>query len=173
MKKIIYLLLGAIIISLSAFALAANWKVSGDQYEVKFSGGRIEGTFKSLKADIQFDKAHPEQAKISATVDANSVSTGFFLKNSHTKDAIDADKYPTITFVSTSVTKNGNAYQAAGKLTLKGVTKPVTIHFTFEDKGNGGVFKGDFKVIPKEFNITKNGSPDELTISLTVPVAKS
>jgi hypothetical protein len=48
----------------------------------------------------------------------------------------------------------------------------MTIHFTFEDKGNEGVFKGTFTVVTKEFNITRWGSPDELTISLLVPVTQ-
>jgi polyisoprenoid-binding protein YceI len=172
-KKFGYLLMGVIIVGLSAFAVAlANWKVKGE-YEVKFENGSMHGTFKGLKADIQFDKAHPEEAKISATIDATSLATGFFIKTSHAKDAIDAEKYPTISFISSSVSKSGSAYQAMGKLTLKGVTKPVTIHFTFDDKGNEGVFKGDFKIVPKDFTITKNGAPDELTIHLNVPVSKS
>lgn len=174
MKKITYPLIMLFVISISAFTLAiTNWKVKDKQYEVKFSGGKISGVFEMLTANIQFDKASPEQSKISATIDVNSIATGFFIKNNHAKDALDADKYPTITFVSTAVTKTANAYEATGKLTMKGVTKPVTIHFTFDDKGNEGVFKGSFKVIPKEFSITRNGTPDELTINLTVPVTKS
>jgi len=171
-KNISYLLICLVAVGLSAFAAAASWKVKGS-YEVKFENGAIHGTFTGLKTDIDFDKAHPEQAKISASIDANSLSTGFFIKTSHAKEAIDAEKYPTISFASTSVSKSGNGYQAVGKLTLKGVTKAVTIHFTFDDKGNEGVFKGDFKIIPKEFNINKNGSPDNLTITLNVPVSKS
>jgi polyisoprenoid-binding protein YceI len=173
MKKITYPLMMLFVISISAFALVlTNWKVKADQYEVKFSGGRIHGTFTDLKANIQFDKDHPEQSKISATIDVNSIATGFFIKNSHAKAALDADQYPTISFTSTSVTKSGSAYQAAGKLTMKGVTKPIVIHFTFEDKGNEGVFKGDFKIIPKDFSITRNGTPDDLIINLSVPVTK-
>lgn len=173
MKKIIYPLLMLLIVSISAFALAlTNYKVK-TPYEVKFSGGRISGVFEDLKANIQFDKENPEQSKISATINVESIATGFFIKNNHAKDALDADNHPTITFVSTAVSKSGNAYQAAGKLTMKGVTKPVTIHFTFDDKGNEGVFKGNFKVVPKDFSITRNGSPDELTIDLTVPVTKA
>jgi polyisoprenoid-binding protein YceI len=172
LKRAVYLMMGVLIIGLSAFAAMSSWKVK-EGYEVKFAGGKIEGKFEELKADIVFDKAHPEEAKISATINVNSLSTGFFLKNSHAKEALDADKYPTITFVATSVTKSAGGYQAAGKLTMKGVTKPVTIHFTFTEQGSGGIFKGNFKVVPKEFNITKNGSPDELTIDLSVPVTKS
>ena len=169
MKKIICPLLMALAISLSAFIVLSDWKVK-EPYEVKFSGGKIHGEFKGLKASIKFDKAHPEQAAISASIDPSTIATGFFLKNSHVKDALDVDKYPVISFSSTEVSKSSNGYDARGKLSMKGVTLPVTIHFTFDDKGSQGIFKGSFKIIPKEFNITHKGTPDELTILLTVPV---
>jgi polyisoprenoid-binding protein YceI len=173
MKKTMFPLLLLFVVSISALALTLNTYKVKSPYEVKFAGGRINGIFEELKANIQFDKENPEASKISATIVVESIATGFFIKNNHAKDALDADKYPTISFVSTNVTKSGSAYQAAGKLTMKDVTKPVTIHFTFDDKGAEGIFKGDFKVVPKEFGITRNGSPDELTISLTVPVTKA
>jgi polyisoprenoid-binding protein YceI len=169
MKKILYLLLVASLIGFSAFIVSTNWKVK-EPYQVKFSGGKIHGEFKGLKANIQFDKNHPEDSRISASIDPSTIATGFFLKNSHVRDALDADKYPTISFSSTKVNKSSNGYQASGELHMKGVTRPVTIHFTFDDKGNEGVFKGTFKLIPKDFNITHKGTPDELTISLFVPV---
>jgi len=170
MKKIIYPLLIGVITALSAFIAVTNWQVK-EPYEVKFSGGRIHGEFKGLKARILFDKAHPETSKISASIEVSTIATGFFLKNTHVQNALDADKYPLIRFESTSVTKSGDAYNAEGKLTMKGVTKSIIIHFTFEDKGKSGVFNGGFKIIPKEFNITHSGTPAELTISLMVPVA--
>lgn len=171
MKKVMIAGLLALFIGLTAFVAAGGWKVKSP-YEIKFENGKIHGVFEQFKAEIHFDKANPESSKFSATVDANSLSTGFFIKTSHAKDAIDAEKYPTITFVSSSVSKSGSDYVAHGNLTLKGVTKPIAIHFTFDDKGNEGVFKGGFKVITKDFGITKNGSPDVLNISLNVPVSK-
>jgi len=85
---------------------------------------------------------------------------------------LDADKYPTIRFNSTAVSKNGSGYKTNGRLTLRGVTKPVVIYFTFEDHGHGGIFRGNFKFAPRSFNITHDGTPNELTISLTVPVTQ-
>jgi polyisoprenoid-binding protein YceI len=174
MKKSVYFIICICVICLSAYALIlANWKVKGDEYSVKFTNnGSIHGEFKGLKADIQFDKLHPEQGKISASIDATSIASGFFLKNSHAKDALATDKYPTISFVSTAITKNVNAFQATGKLTMRGVTKQTVINFTFEDKVNEGIFKGNFKVIPKDFGINKDGTPDYIEINLVVPVTK-
>jgi polyisoprenoid-binding protein YceI len=171
MKKIIYPLLLALFISFSAFVALTNWKVT-EPYEVKFSSEKIHGEFKGLKANIEFDKSHPEEAKISASIDVTTVATGFFLKNDHVQDALDADKYPTIRFTSTSVSAAANAFKANGNLAMHGVTKPITINFTFDENAGGGVFKGNFKIIPKSFNITHSGTPDELTISLNVPVTK-
>lgn len=168
MKKTLYPLLIALFIGFSAFIVLTNWKVK-EPYEVKFSGGKIHGEFKGLKANIQFDKNHPEDSKISASIEVSTIATGFFLKNMHVKDALDADNYPTIRFSSTKVSKSGSDYDASGNLTMKGVTRAVTIHFTFEDKGSEGVFKGTFKLAPKDFNITHNGTPDELAIFLVVP----
>jgi polyisoprenoid-binding protein YceI len=171
MKKIMCTVLAALVISLSAFIAITTWRVK-EPYEVKFSGGKIHGEFKGLKANIRFDKAHPEASAISASIDVNTIATGFFLKNNHAKDALDADKYPITRFRSTSVSKNGSGYKAAGNLTLKGVTRPVTIYFTFEDRGRSGIFRGTFKFAPKSFSITHDGTPDELTILLTVPVTQ-
>ncbi|QKJ30857.1 YceI family protein [Mucilaginibacter mali] len=170
LKKLLMLLL-ILISGLATYAMFARWKVK-QPYEVRFKGGKISGRFESLRADIRFDKAHPEGAKISASIAAASIATGFFIKNNHAKDALEAEKYPTISFTSTKVSRHGNAFEAVGNLTMKGVTKPVTIHFTFDDNGAGGVFKGGFTVRPRSFNITRNGSPEQLAIMLVVPVSR-
>ena len=173
MKAIVCPLLCILLVSLSAFVVFSSWKVKAGEATVKFSSGKIKGSFTGLNAEIVFDKEHPEQARISATIAAPSIATGFFLKNSHAKDALGADKYPTIKFVSTSVIKSAGAYLAKGNLTMKGVTKPVTIYFTFDDKDNQGVFKGKLTVSPKDFGIDRNGTPDKVMVDLTVPVTKA
>ena len=68
MKKVIYAAVIAAFVSFSAFVIAGNWKVKSDEAKVEFRGGRISGEFTGLQADINFDKDHPEQAKISATI---------------------------------------------------------------------------------------------------------
>jgi polyisoprenoid-binding protein YceI len=174
MKKIMFPAIVAAIFILLAFTfIVTTWKVKGDGSVIEFTSEKINGSFKGLKADIVFDKNHPEQAKISASIDAPSIATGFFLKNSHAKDALGVDKYPTIKFVSTSVSKNGAGFVAKGNLTMKGVTKPAVIRFTFDDKGSQGVFTGSLKVIPKEFGIDHNGTPPQVMVKLVVPVIKS
>lgn len=172
MKKLILPAVIALFISLSAFAFFSTWKVKADAASVTFEGHRVSGSFSGLKAEIIFDKDHPEAAKISATIDVTTASTGFFIKTSHVKSALGADDYPTIKFESTSVSKSGSGYVANGKLTMKGKTNPESIHFTFDEKGGEGTFKGDFKVEPPKYGIDRSGTPPEVTIHLTVPVSK-
>jgi polyisoprenoid-binding protein YceI len=172
MKKIIYPA-AVFIIGLLAFSLAVtNWKVKPGGAVIKFTSGKINGSFSGLKASILFDPRHPEQAKISASVDATSIATGFFLKNSHAKDALGVDQHPAIKFVSGYVSKNGNAYVAKGTLTLRGVSRPAAIYFTFSDKGSQGVFSGNMKVAPRQFGIDHAGTPQTVMVTLTVPASK-
>ena len=173
MKNKSFVAIAATVISVTAFAFViSTWKVKGDESVIEFTGGNIHGTFKGLKADIVFDKENPEAAKISASIETPTLATGFFIKTMHAKDALGADDHPIIKFVSTSVSKNGEGFLAKGELTLKGVTKPAVIHFTFEEKGNQAVFKGTLKMIPKEFGIDRYGTPAEVIVNLKVPVTK-
>lgn len=172
MNQLIRTALIATCLSLTfATSYAAHWKVNNN-YSVKFSGGKIRGSFKNLQANILFDRAHPEQGKLSASVEANSIATGFFLKNSHAKDALGADQNPSIRFVSHSISRSGNGYNANGSLTLRGTTRPAVIHFTFSERGNQGKFKGTMKVIPREFKINRSGTPSQVMVYLDVPVTK-
>ena len=170
--KNIKLLLGATtILVASAFTVieSVNWKIKED-YSVKFDGGKVHGTMKGLTATISFDEASPEKSKITASIDAKTVNTGNGMMNKHaeSEDALNTDKYPVITFTSKSVAKKGDAYEATGDLTMKGVTKEVKLPFTFSKD----VFNGKFKIAPKEFNITRGGTPDALEIELNIPVTK-
>jgi polyisoprenoid-binding protein YceI len=168
---------GALIILVaSAFTIvdSVNWKVQEDAYAVTFKGGKVEGSIKRLKASILFDQANPEKSKITTSLEVNTINTGNGMMNKHaqSESALDVKNFPSINFESVSVSgKNGN-YTAVGKLTIKGVTKEISLPFTFEDKGASALFKGKFSIVPKEYNITKSGTPDTLEIEITVPVTK-
>ena len=82
---------------------------------------------------------------MTASVDAKSVSTGNSLRNSDLRNKeewFNTEKYPRINFKSKKFEKTGNGFKVLGDLTIKGITKPVEIRFTFADKEGSGVFKG-------------------------------
>ena len=178
MKKVTLALGIFIVLFGSAFTVveSINWKVKEDAYSVTFKGGKVNGTMKGLKATILFDEANPAESKITATMNVSSINTGNGMMNQHAKseDALDATKFPEITFESISISKLGTGFEAKGKLTLKGVTKEILLPFTFEKTAVATVslFKGKITLAPKEYNITRSGTPDNLDIEISLPVTK-
>jgi len=174
MKKIFYPAVSLLLVVTSAFMIkaAVSWKIVDEKYSIKFSTEEAEGIIKGLKGTIKFDEADLEGSLFNVTADVNTINTGNGMKNKHAKgkEWLDATTYPTIKFVSSSFSKTSSGYDVKGKLTLKGVTKDVTIPFTFASKGKTGTFKGGFKLERKDYNITNEGVGDVLKIELVVPV---
>lgn len=95
--------------------------------------------FGTFDATLQIDPAHPEAAKLTATIDPQSLALNTPPKGFHDElmgqTWFDAKAHPQITFTSTKIEKTGaNTAKVTGDLSLKGVTKPVTLDVTF----NGG-----------------------------------
>lgn len=142
-------------------------------FSVKGPFGTVHGTFSGLKANIQFDEKG--SGSISASVDASTVSTGIGMRNHDLRNEegwFNTAKYPRISFQSGKITKTGGGYVAEGSLTMKGVTRPLAIPFTFTRTGHSGVFKGHFVLKREEFNLGKPGGSvgSEVTVELEVPV---
>jgi polyisoprenoid-binding protein YceI len=102
--------------------------------------GIFVARFDTITGKLTFDSANPANSSISVTIPANSVNTGVLDRNGarafdtdiHTQ-AFGSAAHPEIKFVSRSIAVTGpNTGTIVGDLTLKGVTKPVTIDATFE-----------------------------------------
>jgi|HubBroStandDraft_2_1064218.scaffolds.fasta_scaffold254352_1 polyisoprenoid-binding protein YceI len=179
MKKNIYPIAALLIITASAFTFiqTQNWKISED-YIIKFSGNNVSGIFKGLKGTINFDDANLGSSKFEVTVDVATINTGNGMKNTHAKSDkwFDVEKYPTISFVSTSITKSPTGYDAKGNMQIHGVTKEVTLPFTFQKTANGGVFTSTFDINRLDFNMQTPepdlGAATILKVDLNIPVHK-
>ena len=176
--KIIFGFLILLCISAYAAVHSIYWTVKDDTYEIKFSGKKVTGNFKGLKANIIFDEAHPEKSKLSGMIDVNTINTGNGVMNKEAKDedALDAKNNGTINFVSSAVRKNATGYEAEGELTIKGISHTVIIPFTMEKTGEDVTFKGHFSINPKEYHVDKVNAkqrrdmPDKINIDISVPV---
>jgi polyisoprenoid-binding protein YceI len=172
MKK---LFLSAAIVSslvlVFAFTLPQNW-VIGDKYNITFSTSGASGIFKKFNGNIIFDEQNTTASKFDVTIDVNSINTGNGMQNKDAKEAdwFDAAKYPVIKYTSKKIVKTGNSYQVTGDLQMHGITKELTIPFTFKRAGNGGTFDGVFNVNRNDFKIGKPDAEVGVNIKLTVSV---
>lgn len=93
----------------------------------------FNGSFNNFESKITGTKADFSDAVVELTADVNSIYTGNEMRDNHLKtaDFFDTEKYPKLTFKSTSFTKvKGNQYKIAGDLTLHGVIKKVELNAT-------------------------------------------
>lgn len=92
--------------------------------------------FNSFDGSFSYDPAHPEAARVQASVDAGSMDVGADYSAKFADEFLGATKFPKITFASTAVQKGaGNTGTMTGDLTLHGVTKPVSFNVTFVGAG--------------------------------------
>jgi polyisoprenoid-binding protein YceI len=91
---------------------------------------KVNGSFGDFSGTFTYDPANPGATKAEAVIQVASIDTGNEKRDSHLKnpDFFDAEKFPTMTFKSTSVTmKDAENGEIAGDLTMHGVTKPVVL----------------------------------------------
>src|SRR4051812_35204292 len=89
----------------------------------------VKGRFGKLSGVVELDIERPEASKIDVTIDATSIDTREEKRDAHLRspDFFDVEKYPTITFVSKRVTRSADGFAVLGDLTMRGITKDVTL----------------------------------------------
>jgi polyisoprenoid-binding protein YceI len=95
---------------------------------------KVRGSFNEFEGAGRFDADDPAAAQLQLTIQAASIDTRNADRDAHLRsnDFFDMSTYPEIRFVSTTVTPtDDDEYQVTGDLTIKGVTKPVTIEFEY------------------------------------------
>lgn len=92
---------------------------------------KVRGQFDELEGTAHIDTVNPANSSVKVVIKAASVSTGNEGRDQHVvgEDFFDVEKYPELTFVSTDVKRDGTDWTVTGDLTIKDVTKPVTIEF--------------------------------------------
>ncbi len=99
------------------------------------ANGLVAGTWAidAAHSEIGFSVRHLMVSKVSATIDASTINTRDEGRDGHIKsgDFFDVENHPTWTFTSTSVTGSGSNFVLTGDLTLRGVTKSVSLDVEF------------------------------------------
>jgi polyisoprenoid-binding protein YceI len=132
--KRIFILAFVLFTAATAFAQTA-WKSDKNHSKVTFGINHlgiseVTGLFKDFDATITSAKPDFSDAVLDLTVQTASVNTEVEKRDGHLKSAdfFNAEKYPTMTFKSTSIKKvSEGKYKVSGDLTLTGITKPVIV----------------------------------------------
>lgn len=99
-------------------------------FKVRHMGiASVRGSLKVLSGSVETDEAG-RPSKIEAVIDAASIATGEPQRDGHLRSAdfLHAEQYPEIRFVSTQIEPlGGNRYRIQGNLTIRDITKPVTL----------------------------------------------
>jgi polyisoprenoid-binding protein YceI len=128
---------------------------------------KVRGSFADFTGTLELDGENPANSRAHVTIQVASVDTGNAQRDEHlrTNDFFDAATYPEITFVSTKAEALGDDnYRLTGDLTIKGVTKSVSIPFAFEGVavdpfGNTRVgFEGSHTINRKDYGVTWNAA---------------
>jgi polyisoprenoid-binding protein YceI len=125
----------------------------------------VRGQFTEFSADVHLDEENVENSSARVTIKTDSIQTGNADRDAHLRnsDFFEVETYPEITFVSTSAErKSDDEFVLNGDLTIKGITKPVSVEFektgTSVDPWGGHRvgFEGRTKVNRKDWNLTWN-----------------
>lgn len=149
-----------------------NWSVDSSHSSVGFSVkhmmvSKVKGAFEDYSATVTTeDLADLSNAAITFEIQTASINTQSEDRDNHLRSAdfFNVEQYPTITFQSTNIEKDGEDYKVTGDLTIKDVTKPVTFDVSYNGKGTNpwGVevygFEAETKINREDFGLTWNAA---------------
>jgi len=128
---------------------------------------KVRGAFNEVAGSATVDAANPSASSLEVTIQAASIDTRDANRDGHLRSAdfFDAETYPTIAFVATGFeVVDDTTVEVAGDLTIKGVTRPVTVPFEFggaalDPFGNERIgFEGSVVVNRKDWGLTWNAA---------------
>jgi len=158
-------------------------------FTVRHFFSKVPGHFTQYEGTLLFDSADLSKSVVNVTIEAASINTGVDKRDTHLKspDFFDVEKFPKLTFVSNKVTPAGTGKaKVEGMLTIRGVSKPVTLDVDLLGSGPdgwGGVragFEARTRINRQDYGVAWNkvveggGSvlSDDVDITLNVEAIK-
>jgi polyisoprenoid-binding protein YceI len=177
------LVLAAGLAALAGPVLAAPppaWAVdkahSAVRFSSSFNGAAFSGSFSRWNADIRFDPANLAASQVTAVIDVASAATGDADRDQAlpTDDFLAAAKFPRATFTAHAFKAlGGGRYLAIGQLTLRGVSKPLSLPFTLKIAGTKATMTASLPLDRLAFGVGQNEwrKTDAIPAAVTVAVA--
>ncbi|MCS7066724.1 MAG: YceI family protein [Fimbriimonadales bacterium] len=168
-----------------AFAQRVNYQVDPVHSFVIFRVKHMNtayayGRFNSFSGTIAVDEKNPANSSVEFEIDANSVDTGNDRRDDHLRspDFFNTRQHPKISFKSTSVRKlNDTTFEVKGNLTMRGITRPLTVRVTYVGKGRNPRgqeiigFETTFTIKRSEFGVNyglNGGLADDVRVTIAI-----
>jgi polyisoprenoid-binding protein YceI len=148
-----------------------TWKLDPAHTTVEFSAKHlmittVKGRITDVSGTILIDEKNPQNSSVEATLNAASLDTRTDQRDQHLRSAdfLDTEKFPAIKFRSTRIQGDKDSFKLTGDLTIRDVTKPITLDVEFEGEtkdpwGNQRVgFSANGKIDRREFGLIWNQS---------------
>jgi polyisoprenoid-binding protein YceI len=196
MKGLIGIFAAALLFAIPATGFASTWNIDADHSNIGFKVrhlmvSNVKGSFGKVQGVVVVDDKDITKSRVSATIDTTSIDTGVAKRDAHLRSAdfLEVEKFPTMTFVSTKVARDGaDKLKVTGDLTLHGVTRSVVL----DVEGPSGEIKDPMgnirrgasastKINRKDFGLNWNKAieaggvavGDEVAISIEVELIKA
>ena len=125
---------------------------------------KVRGSFDEFEGSCYFDPQDPSKTSLKLVIQAASIDTRNADRDNHLRsnDFFDMENFPTLTFASTDVAAEGTTYHVTGDLTVRGVTKQITVDFEYlgaatDPFGNDRIgFEGTAVINRKDFGVNFN-----------------
>ncbi|MEQ8926316.1 MAG: YceI family protein [Fulvivirga sp.] len=160
---------------LFATCLNAQEVISSEiSFSIKNAGIKVNGAFQLEDATIKFNPDDLDNCTIEGSIKVNTIDTGIGLRDKHLKkeDYFDAEKHPLITLKSKTIKRNdSDSFEGVFDLTIKGITKNITISFAVNktDK-NQTTYSAQFEIDRLDFGVGSDSwiMGDEVKVFVTL-----
>ncbi|MEX0290637.1 MAG: YceI family protein [Flavobacteriaceae bacterium] len=158
------LLLSACLLLNIAF-LSAQKNINAAEVEFEFISKGVDGKISGFESSSFIDQNDLTNSKFEGSVAVKTIRTGIFLRDWSLKGGkyFDEDAYPRIQFKSTSIEEQDGKLVVTGDLSLKGITKSITIRFTQSGNtllGTTSLYSSDYGI-----NIKKKREDNKVEVS--------
>jgi polyisoprenoid-binding protein YceI len=170
-----------------------QWAVDPSHSHVEFSVkhlmiATVKGRFADVQGTVVIDEAEPSRSEVDVTIAVASIDTRAAQRDEHLRSAdfFDVEKFPTLTFKSRRIERDGDDFKLIGDLTIRGITREVTLDVTEHGRqtdpwgGQRAGFEAVGKIKRSDFGLTWNQAletggvmvGDDVKLSIDVELVK-
>lgn len=165
----VFALIGLLCISTLLFAQKQiDEKQSQVSFVVTNLGLKVDGKIRGISGEVNFDAEQLGESSFDITLAVKTIRTDNKMRDEHLmeEEFFDLANHPNIRFKSTEVKKTDKGFIVIGELSIKGVTKTISLPFQYTDN----TFEGSFSIDRNEFNVGGNGFLDTIGDEVNITI---